>query len=75
MEIPLDRSAHSEPGSPCSAKAVSYDPLAERQIADCARAGFLYARVGAIRTMPGLATRPGFIDIDLDEHGEIVGLF
>ena len=37
----------------------------------------------SVQTIPGLATRPGFVDIDLEitvsedgeEHGRIVGLF
>jgi methylenetetrahydrofolate dehydrogenase (NADP+)/methenyltetrahydrofolate cyclohydrolase/formyltetrahydrofolate synthetase len=32
--------------------------------------------VGSMSTMPGLTTRPGFYDIDLNaETGEIEGLF
>ncbi len=38
-------------------------------------AGFLYPLCGAIRTMPGLPTRPASMDVDIDEHGEVVGLF
>lgn len=39
-------------------------------------AGFLYPLAGDIQTMPGLATRPAFYDIDIDtETGFIEGLF
>jgi len=39
-------------------------------------AGFLYPLVGAMRTMPGLPTRPVFFDVDLDlETGKVLGLF
>lgn len=39
-------------------------------------AGFLYPLCGEIMTVPGLPTRPGFYDIDLDvDTGEIHGLF
>ncbi len=38
-------------------------------------AGFLYPMCGAIMTMPGLPTRPAAVDVDIDETGEIVGLF
>ena len=39
-------------------------------------AGFLYMLCGDIMTIPGLPTRPGFYDIDLDcETGAIIGLF
>ena len=37
-------------------------------------AGFLYPLCGDMRTMPGLPRRPAFMDMDLDEHGQIVGL-
>jgi formyltetrahydrofolate synthetase len=38
-------------------------------------AGFLYPLAGTMRTMPGLATRPGYYNIDIDtETGQIVGL-
>jgi formate--tetrahydrofolate ligase len=38
-------------------------------------AGFLYPLCGAVRTMPGLPTRPAAEDVDLDEEGNVVGLF
>jgi len=38
-------------------------------------AGFLYPLCGSIRTMPGLPSRPAAADVDIDENGEIVGLF
>ncbi len=39
-------------------------------------AGFLYALLGEMRTMPGLPTRPVFYDVDIDlETGKVVGLF
>ena len=38
-------------------------------------AGFLYPLCGAVRTMPGLPTRPAAVDVDLDEEGNVVGLF
>ena len=38
-------------------------------------AGFLFPLLGTIPTMPGLSTRPGYYDIDLDvATGKIVGL-
>ena len=38
-------------------------------------AGFLYPLLGTMSTMPGLPTRPGYYDIDLDlETGRIIGL-
>jgi len=38
-------------------------------------AGFLYPLLGTMSTMPGLPTRPGFYDVDIDlETGQVVGL-
>jgi formyltetrahydrofolate synthetase len=39
-------------------------------------AGFLYPLCGEIMTVPGLPTRPGFFDVDIDvETGDVIGLF
>ncbi len=39
-------------------------------------AGFLYPLCGTMRTMPGLPSRPAFMDVDIDlETGKVVGLF
>jgi formyltetrahydrofolate synthetase len=47
-----------------------------REIRSCAGAGFLYPICGDIMTIPGLSTRPGFYNIDIDvETGEVIGLF
>jgi len=47
-----------------------------RDIRASVGAGFLYPLCGAMRTMPGLPTRPVFMDVDLDlETGKVVGLF
>ncbi|GJJ12406.1 hypothetical protein Clacol_006648 [Clathrus columnatus] len=40
-----------------------------------AGAGFLYPLLGDMQTMPGLGTRPGFWEVDLDPTGKVVGLF
>jgi formyltetrahydrofolate synthetase len=38
-------------------------------------AGFLYPLLGTMSTMPGLPTRPGFYDVDLDpQTGRVIGL-
>ncbi|MGL6121621.1 MAG: formate--tetrahydrofolate ligase [Shewanella sp.] len=39
-----------------------------------AGAGFITALVGNVMTMPGLGLKPGYLNIDIDEQGEIVGL-
>jgi methylenetetrahydrofolate dehydrogenase (NADP+)/methenyltetrahydrofolate cyclohydrolase/formyltetrahydrofolate synthetase len=47
-----------------------------RDIRASVGAGFLYPLCGAMRTMPGLPTRPVFFDVDLDlQTGKVVGLF
>ncbi len=73
----------------CMAKthlSLSHDPdlkgrptgwrLPIRDIRASVGAGFLYPLCGAMSTMPGLPTRPVFMDVDLDlETGKVVGLF
>ena len=73
----------------CMAKthlSLSHDPemkgaptgfiLPIRDVRASVGAGFLYPLVGTISTMPGLPTRPCFVDIDIDtDTGEIHGLF
>jgi len=50
--------------------------IAVREIRSCAGAGFLYPICGDIMTIPGLPTRPGFYDVDINtESGEVIGLF
>ena len=73
----------------CMAKthlSLSHDPTLKgvptgfripvRDIRASVGAGFLYPLLGKMATMPGLPTRPGFYDVDVDlETGKIVGLF
>ena len=46
-----------------------------REVRLSAGAGFITPLAGEMRTMPGLPSRPGGENIDLDAEGEIVGLF
>jgi formate--tetrahydrofolate ligase len=46
-----------------------------REVRLSAGAGFVTPIAGEMRTMPGLPSRPGGENIDLDPEGEIVGLF
>lgn len=73
----------------CCAKtqySLSTDPAAKgvptgftvtvREIRAGVGAGFLYPLMGDVMTIPGLPTRPGFYDVDLDtETGRVIGLF
>ncbi|MBV9742728.1 MAG: formate--tetrahydrofolate ligase [Acidobacteriia bacterium] len=72
----------------CMAKthlSLSHDPnlkgaptgftVPVRDIRASIGAGFLYPLLGTMSTMPGLSTRPGYYDIDIDtETGRVVGL-
>ncbi len=46
-----------------------------REVRLSAGAGFVTPLAGEMRTMPGLPSKPGGENIDLDPEGEIVGLF
>jgi len=47
-----------------------------REVRAAVGAGFIYPLVGTMSTMPGMATYPAFMSIDIDlETGKIVGLF
>ncbi len=72
----------------CMAKthlSLSHDPtlkgvptgftLPVREVRLSNGAGFLYPLLGKMRTMPGLPSKPAFLQVDLDENGEVVGLF
>ena len=72
----------------CMAKthlSLSHDPLLKgvprgftvpvREVRASAGAGFLYPLLGTMRTMPGLPSRPAFMDMDLDAEGEVIGMF
>ncbi len=49
--------------------------LPVREVRASAGAGFIYAICGDMRTMPGLGRHPAAESIDLDENGDVVGLY
>jgi formate--tetrahydrofolate ligase len=49
--------------------------LPVREVRAAVGAGFVYPICGDMRTMPGLASNPAAFSIDLDEKGEVVGLY
>jgi formate--tetrahydrofolate ligase len=49
--------------------------LTVREVRVSAGAGFLVAIAGSILTMPGLPRTPAAFEIDVDEHGNVQGLF
>ncbi|RME79719.1 MAG: formate--tetrahydrofolate ligase [Chloroflexi bacterium] len=73
----------------CMAKthlSLSHDPTLKgrpkgftvpiREVRASVGAGFIYPLLGTMRTMPGLPTRPAFMDVDIDlETGKVKGLF
>jgi formate--tetrahydrofolate ligase len=72
----------------CMAKthlSISHDPtqrgrprgyrLPVRDLYASVGAGFVVALCGDIMLMPGLGREPAFVNVDLDEHGNTVGLF
>ena len=72
----------------CMAKthlSISHDParkgsptgytLPVREVRASVGAGFIYPILGQMRTMPGLGTTPAFMKVDIDDAGEVVGLF
>lgn len=47
-----------------------------RDVRVCVGAGYIYPICGDIMTVPGLPTRPGFYDVDMDlASGKVIGLF
>ena len=72
----------------CMAKthlSLSHDPKLKgapsgftfpiREVRASAGAGFIYPLAGNMRTMPGLGKSPAAHQIDIDEDGNVVGLF
>jgi len=72
----------------CMAKthlSLSHDPslkgrprgfrVSVREVRASVGAGFLYPLLGEMLTMPGLPSEPNAVRIDLDEQGNVVGLF
>jgi methylenetetrahydrofolate dehydrogenase (NADP+)/methenyltetrahydrofolate cyclohydrolase/formyltetrahydrofolate synthetase/formate--tetrahydrofolate ligase len=45
-----------------------------REVRASVGAGFITPILGEMRTMPGLGATPGFMKVDIDEDGEVVGL-
>lgn len=73
----------------CMAKthlSVSHDPALKgrpkgftvpiREVRASVGAGFIYPLLGTMRTMPGLASKSAYMNVDIDlETGKVVGLF
>jgi len=89
-ELALDRFTAAGYGTlpVCVAKthlSISHDPNLKgrprgfrvpiREVRASLGAGFLYPLLGEMRTMPGLPSEPNTWKIDLDDDGNVVGLF
>ena len=72
----------------CMAKthlSISHDPALKgapkgytipvREVRASVGAGFIYPLLGEMRTMPGLGTKPAYMQVDIDDAGNVVGLF
>jgi methylenetetrahydrofolate dehydrogenase (NADP+)/methenyltetrahydrofolate cyclohydrolase/formyltetrahydrofolate synthetase/formate--tetrahydrofolate ligase len=72
----------------CMAKthlSISHDPnlkgaptgftVPVREVRASVGAGFIYPLLGEMRTMPGLGSTPAYMKVDIDENGNVVGLF
>jgi methylenetetrahydrofolate dehydrogenase (NADP+)/methenyltetrahydrofolate cyclohydrolase/formyltetrahydrofolate synthetase len=72
----------------CMAKthlSISHDPALKgapsgftvpvREVRASVGAGFIYPLLGEMRTMPGLGATPALMQVDLDDDGNVVGLF
>ena len=65
--------------------SLSHDPtlkgvpkgfvLPIREVRASVGSGFIYPLCGEMRTMPGLPSKPVFLQVDLDDEGKVVGLF
>ena len=72
----------------CMAKthlSISHEPawkgaptgytLPVREVRASVGAGFIYPLLGEMRTLPGLGATPAFMNVDVNDDGEVVGLF
>jgi len=46
-----------------------------REVRASVGAGFLYPLCGQMRTMPGLPSKPAFMNVDLAKDGKVMGMF
>jgi methylenetetrahydrofolate dehydrogenase (NADP+)/methenyltetrahydrofolate cyclohydrolase/formyltetrahydrofolate synthetase/formate--tetrahydrofolate ligase len=72
----------------CMAKthlSISHDPnlkgaptgftVPVREVRASVGAGFIYPLLGEMQTMPGLGSTPSYLKVDIDDNGNVVGLF
>jgi methylenetetrahydrofolate dehydrogenase (NADP+)/methenyltetrahydrofolate cyclohydrolase/formyltetrahydrofolate synthetase len=61
--------------NPALKNAPSGYELTVREARASVGAGFIYPLLGEMRTMPGLGSKPAYMNVDIDEDGNVIGLF
>ncbi|CBN80167.1 conserved unknown protein [Ectocarpus siliculosus] len=76
LPICVAKTQYSLSTDPSAKGAPSGHTVFVRDVRASVGAGFVYLLCGDINTIPGLPTRPGFYDVDIDfGTGRVVGLF
>ena len=75
LPVCMAKTQYSFSDDPAKIGAPEGFRITVRQLHLSAGAGFFYALLGEMMTMPGLGSNPALLDIDVDEQGEIQGLF
>ena len=76
LPICIAKTQYSLSTDPSKKGAPSGHVVNVREVRASVGAGFLYLLCGDIMTVPGLPTRPGFVDVDMDADGDrVIGLF
>lgn len=75
LPVCLAKTQYSFSDNPKLLGAPKHFSITVRQLKLSAGAGFVVALTGDVMTMPGLPIKPAAEQIDVDEHGQIMGLF
>ena len=76
LPICMAKTQYSLSNDPAAKGAPSGFTIKVRDVRAAVGAGFIYPICGDIMTVPGLPTRPGFYDVDIDvATGRVIGLF
>ena len=74
LPVCMAKTQYSFSTDPAVRGAPSGFTVPVRDVRVSAGAGFVVVYLGKISTMPGLPTRPGYFNIDIDDNGRVVGL-
>ena len=75
MPVCIAKTQYSFSDNPALLGAPEGFKITVKNVEVSAGAGFIVVLTGDIMTMPGLPKRPAAENIDVNEKGEIVGLF